>query len=202
MGIDIDQLDWAKGGGLIPAVVQDSETGQVLMLAYMSREAFEHTLSSGKVTFWSRSRQQLWTKGETSGNFLVFKKAQVDCDLDTILVSARPLGPVCHTGTATCFEDSIRFPGLVFLKQLEEIIQRRQVELPEDSYTTSLFKKGMEEIAKKVGEEAVEVVVSAQQDSQRTVEEVADLCYHLMVLLTARGLALVDVLEELERRHR
>jgi phosphoribosyl-ATP pyrophosphohydrolase/phosphoribosyl-AMP cyclohydrolase len=201
MKIDPESLDWLKGDGLIPAVVQDSTTGQVLMLAYMNREAFEHTLASGKVTFWSRSRQQLWTKGETSGNHLIFEGASIDCDNDTILITARPLGPVCHRGTVTCFEDTRHFSGLAFLNHLEDLIRQRQVERPEGSYTTSLFHKGTPEISKKVGEEAIEVVISAQQEPRRTVEEVADLVYHLLVFLTARDVSLGDVVAELESRH-
>ena len=201
MKIDPESLDWSKGEGLIPAVVQDSTTGQVLMLAYMNREAFEHTLSSGKVTFWSRSRQTLWTKGETSGNHLLFENAKIDCDNDTILISAHPLGPVCHRGTVTCFEDTRHFRGLAFLNHLENVIRQRQADSPEGSYTASLFHKGTAEISKKVGEEAVEVVVSAQQEPQRTVEEVADLVYHLLVFLTARDVGLGEVIAELESRH-
>jgi len=201
MKIDPESLDWLKGEGLIPAVVQDSTTGQVLMLAYMNRDAFEHTLSSGKVTFWSRSRQKLWTKGETSGNHLIFEKASIDCDNDTILIIARPLGPICHRGTITCFENERRFRGLAFLKHLEEVIRKRLVELPEDSYTASLFRKGLHEISKKVGEESIEVIISAQQEPQRTAEEVADLLYHLLVFLAARDVNLDAVIAELESRH-
>jgi len=199
--IDSANLDWEKGGGLIPAIVQDSKTGQVLMLAYMNQASFERTLASGKVTFWSRSRRELWTKGETSGNHLIFEEARIDCDGDTFLIKARPLGPVCHRGTITCFEEGRRFSGLAFLSHLEELIQQRKTELPEGSYTTALFEKGMGQISKKVGEEAVEVVVSAQQDPSRTVEEVADLVYHLLVFLAARDVTLTDVVEELEKRH-
>lgn len=201
MKIDSASLDWEKGDGLIPAIVQDSTTGQVLMLAYMNQESFEHTLATGKVTFWSRSRQKLWTKGETSGNHLILQGAKIDCDNDTFLISARPLGPVCHRGTITCFEEGRRFIGLAFLNNLEDLIRRRQKELPEDSYTTTLFNKGMAEISKKVGEEAVEVVVSAQQEPHRTVEEVADLMYHLLVFLAVRDVSLDDIIAELERRH-
>jgi phosphoribosyl-ATP pyrophosphohydrolase/phosphoribosyl-AMP cyclohydrolase len=202
MKIDTGSLNWLKGEGLIPAVVQDSKSGQVLMLAYMNQEALDRTLSSGKVTFWSRSRQKLWTKGETSGNHLIFEGAQVDCDNDTILVSARPLGPVCHRGTITCFEDTLHFRGLAFLNHLEALILERRKQQPEDSYTSSLFRKGMEEISKKLGEEAIEVILSAQQESQRTVEETADLLYHLLVFLAARDVSLEQVMEELEQRHR
>jgi len=201
MKIDLSTLDWPKGDGLIPAVVQDVTTGQVLMLAYMNREALEHTLSSGRVTFWSRSRQELWTKGETSGNYLIFEEARVDCDRDTLLITAHPLGPVCHRGTATCFEDDRHFRGLAFLKHLEDVIRQRQAEPREGSYTAELLRSGMPEIAKKVGEEAVEVVVSAQQEPQRTIEEVGDLFYHLLVLLAARDLKLTEVMAELESRH-
>ena len=201
MRIDSKSLDWKKGEGLIPAIVQDGTTGQVLMLAYMNQEAFEKTVSSGKVTFWSRSRRQLWTKGETSGNHLIFQDFRVDCDRDTILVTAQPLGPVCHRGTITCFEDEVRVRGLAFLSKLEDLVRQRKQDLPEGSYTSKLFQEGLQEISKKVGEEAVEVVVSAQQETERTVEEVADLLYHLLVLLTAREISLSDVIAELERRH-
>lgn len=199
--IDPEILDWSKGDGLIPAVVQDAETGQVLMLAYMNRESLEYTLSSGKVTFWSRTRQKLWTKGETSGNHLIFEKARIDCDNDTILITARPLGPVCHRGTMTCFENRRHFHGLAFLNHLEKIIRSRQLESPQGSYTASLFQKGISEISRKVGEEAIEVLVSAHQEAQRTVEESADLIYHLLVFLRARDLSLGDVIAELENRH-
>ena len=141
MKVDPENLDWAKGEGLIPTIVQDGTTGQVLMLAYMNQEAFELTISSGKVTFWSRSRQQLWTKGETSGNHLIFEDIRVDCDSDTILVTARPLGPVCHRGTITCFEDEVSFRGLAFLNSLEDLIGQRKKDLPDGSYTASLFQK-------------------------------------------------------------
>jgi phosphoribosyl-ATP pyrophosphohydrolase/phosphoribosyl-AMP cyclohydrolase len=201
MKIDSASLDWDKGEGLIPAIVQDSATGQVLMLAYMNEESFKYTVVSGKVTFWSRSRQKLWTKGETSGNHLIFEGARIDCDFDTFLITARPLGPVCHRGTITCFEENIRYSGLSFLNHLEDLIRQRRTELPEGSYTTALFSKGMVEIAKKVGEEAVEVAISAQQEPSRTIEEAADLVYHLLVFLAARDVSLGDVIAELEKRH-
>lgn len=196
------ELDWEKGGGLIPAVVQDVETGRVLMLAYMNKQALEQTLSSGEVTFWSRSRESLWTKGETSGNRLILDAICPDCDGDTLLVTARPLGPACHRGTISCFgETSAGASQLEFLGELQRLIQKRKEELPEGSYTTHLFNRGLEEISKKVGEEGVEVALSAFQSTQRSLEESADLIYHLLVLLIARRLSLQEVVAELENRH-
>jgi phosphoribosyl-ATP pyrophosphohydrolase/phosphoribosyl-AMP cyclohydrolase len=201
MQVNPETLDWKKGDGLIPAVVQDATTGQVLMLGYMNREAFDFTVDSGKVTFWSRSRETLWTKGETSGNTLVFGEALTDCDQDTLLIRAKPRGPVCHTGSLTCFEDKRHFGGIAFLSYLEELIQARVRELPEDSYTSELVRKGTPQILKKVGEEAIEVLVSAQEEPRRTVEEIADLIYHLLVLAAVRKISLEDVVGELAGRH-
>jgi phosphoribosyl-ATP pyrophosphohydrolase/phosphoribosyl-AMP cyclohydrolase len=201
MEIDLEALDWDKSGGLIPAIIQDVSTGAILMLAYMNREALQKTLDGGKVTFFSRSRNKLWTKGETSDNYLVFKGVQVDCDADTLLIQAEPCGPACHRNTATCFADEAQFAGISFLNHLERLIRSRKEEMPEGSYTTRLFDQGLPQISKKVGEEAVEVVVSALQGRQQTREETADLLYHLLVFLTEREVSLGEVVDELERRH-
>ena len=201
MEIDLETLDWDKSGGLIPAIIQDVSTGAVLMLAYMNREALRKTLDGGKVTFFSRSRDKLWTKGETSSNFLIFKGVQVDCDADTLLIQAEPCGPACHRNTATCFADEAQFEGISFLNHLERLIRSRKKEMPEGSYTTHLFDQGLPQISKKVGEEAVEVIVSALQGRQQTREETADLLYHLLVFLTEREVSLGEVVDELERRH-
>ncbi|HLV00184.1 MAG TPA: bifunctional phosphoribosyl-AMP cyclohydrolase/phosphoribosyl-ATP diphosphatase HisIE [Acidobacteriota bacterium] len=198
----LEQLDWEKGNGLLPAIVQDVETGRVLMLGYMNRQALEHTLNSGEVTFWSRSREALWTKGETSGNKLTLEGVYPDCDNDTLLVVVRPLGPTCHRGTLSCFSETSKgLSRLEFLGELQQLIRKRRAELPEGSYTTRLFHAGVEEIAKKVGEEGVEVALSAFQSPQRSLEESADLIYHLLVLLVARDLTFQDVIAELESRH-
>jgi phosphoribosyl-ATP pyrophosphohydrolase/phosphoribosyl-AMP cyclohydrolase len=201
MDFDLDGLDWEKMGGMIPAIVQDSASRRVLMLGYMSREALQRTLQSRRVTFWSRSRQELWTKGETSGNFLHLEDIQPDCDNDALLVLARPDGPTCHRGTRCCFSEDAAYPGLGFLSDLEQLIAQRRRELPAGSYTTRLFEEGIAKIAQKVGEEAVEVVVSAMQERQRTVEESADLLYHLLVFLTEREASLDEVLRQLHSRH-
>jgi len=199
--IDLEDLDWDKSDGLIPAIIQDSSTGSVLMLGYMNRASLEETLESGKVTFFSRSRKQLWTKGETSGNYLLFRGIQIDCDADTLLIKAEPCGPTCHRGTATCFQDRLEFKGIAFLNHLENLIRSRKVEMPEGSYTTRLFDQGLARISQKVGEEGVEVAISAFQDRGQTVQEAADLLYHLLVLLAARELSLAEVVTELTRRH-
>lgn len=199
---NLEELNWEKGGGLIPAVVQDVETGRVLMLAYMNRQALERTLSSGEVTFWSRSRESLWTKGETSGNKMILEGVYPDCDNDTLLVTARPLGPACHRGTVSCFSETSKgLSQLEFLGELQRLIQKRRKELPEGSYTTRLFEGGLGEIAKKVGEEGVEVALSPFQSPERSLEESADLIYHLLVLLVAQGLTFQEVILELENRH-
>ncbi|MGH9340875.1 MAG: bifunctional phosphoribosyl-AMP cyclohydrolase/phosphoribosyl-ATP diphosphatase HisIE [Acidobacteriota bacterium] len=195
------QLDWEKTQGLIPAVVQDAQSGRVLMLAFMNSEALEKTLETGFVTFWSRSRNSLWTKGETSGNYLKLQEIRQDCDNDALLVIAVPEGPACHRGSLSCFGEDSDFTALEFLSRLEQVISERKKDMPEGSYTTRLFQKGMAAISQKVGEEAVEVVVSAGQEKQRSVEETADLFYHLLVFLSAREIRLSDVIEELARRH-
>jgi phosphoribosyl-ATP pyrophosphohydrolase/phosphoribosyl-AMP cyclohydrolase len=201
---DIERLDFAKSGGLLPAVVQHADTGAVLMLGYMNPEALRATLDRGRVVFFSRSRDRLWEKGETSGHTLDVVDVKADCDADTLLVTARPRGPVCHTGTATCFGDgpAAGAERLAFLHELEQIIERRVSESPEGSYTARLFAKGTRRIAQKVGEEGVEVALAgAAEADDKVVSEAADLVFHLLVLLRARGLGLADVVAELESRH-
>ncbi len=199
--LDVKQLDWEKTDGLIPAIVQDDGSGRVLMLGFMSPEALEKTLETELVTFWSRSRETLWTKGETSGNHLKLQKISHDCDADTLLVVAEPQGPCCHRDTLSCFASDDEFSGPEFLGHLERLITDRRRHMPPDSYTTELFTRGITQIAKKVGEEAVEVVLSASEDKQRSIEETADLLYHLLVFLNEREVALGEVLEELKNRH-
>lgn len=172
------------------------------MLGFMNGEALERTLETQRVTFWSRSRKCLWTKGETSGNYLELEQIRQDCDNDTLLVVVKPQGPCCHRGTLSCFAGDDEFSGLEFLGYLERLIARRKEEMPEGSYTSTLFAKGLPEIAKKVGEEAIEVVLSSGQEKQRTVEESADLLYHLLVFLTQREVTLQEVVEELRNRSR
>jgi phosphoribosyl-ATP pyrophosphohydrolase/phosphoribosyl-AMP cyclohydrolase len=201
--LNIDTLAWDKMDGLLPAIVQDAFDGRLLMQAYMNREALEHSLDSGRVTFWSRSREQLWTKGETSGNFLELVDIIPDCDGDTLLVLARPDGPVCHLGTETCFETRERMHAkLGFLAQLERVIEQRERERPEDSYTTRLFEAGVQRIAQKVGEEAVETALAATVgDNEELLNESADLLFHLLVLLRSRGETLAGLVETLSLRH-
>lgn len=202
---DIPRLAWDKGGGLLPAVVQDADSGAVLMLAYMNAEALRETLSRGRAVFYSRSRQALWEKGETSGNTLHVVDVLADCDDDALLVRARPAGPTCHRNTTTCFGDG-SVPcagGTGFLAQLEAVIAERIAQRPEDSYTAKLFAKGVKRMAQKVGEEGVEVALAAQAgDDAELVSESADLLFHLALLLKARGLSLSDVTSELAARHR
>lgn len=199
MAIDADALAWDKQGGLLPAVVQDAATLRVLMLGYMDRAALQATLASGQVTFFSRSRQRLWTKGESSGHVLELVAIEADCDADTLLVRARPHGPTCHLGCASCFPDA---PG-DFLAELDGLVARRERERPAGSYTTSLFDGGVRRIAQKVGEEGVETALAAVvQDDAALLGEAADLVYHLQVLLRARGLSLADAVAVLRERHR
>ncbi len=189
--------------GLIPAIIQDHSTRQVLMLGYMNEEALNLTLSSGKVTFFSRSKQRLWTKGESSGNYLVLKSWQLDCDEDTILIKAEPHGPTCHTGSDTCWGDTNEALSTNFLEELEQIIDDRYEDRAEGSYTASLFEKGVAKIAQKVGEEAVEVVIeSLRNEDEKFLGESADLIFHFLVLLRERGYQLKDVVEVLEERHK
>jgi len=195
-------MDFTKLNGIIPAIIQDAETDRVLMLGFMNREALEKTKSEGRVTFFSRTKNRLWTKGEESGNFLNVKDILEDCDHDTLLIKATPEGAVCHTGSDTCFKESNSGdPG--FLSTLQELIHRRKEEMPEDSYTTSLFKEGINKIARKVGEEAVELLIESKDTNDDLfLSEAADLVYHLMVLLTARGYGIHDVTRILEERHK
>lgn len=201
---EIDKLDWERGNGLLPAIVQHAGTGAVLMLAYMNRDALRNTLAGPHVVFYSRSRQQLWEKGATSGNTLQVVDVRADCDADALLVSALPAGPACHTGTATCFGDEALSDGerLAFLGELEQIIAARIAESPEGSYTAALFARGVRRMAQKVGEEGLEVALAAavEPDAQ-LVGESADLLYHLLVLLRARQLRLQDIVAELRDRH-
>ena len=194
-------LDFEKMGGLIPAIIQDNNTNKVLMLGFMNEEALEQTLSSGKVTFFSRTKNRLWMKGETSGNTLSVVSITPDCDNDTLLVKAIPAGPVCHKGTDTCFGEKNE-EDILFLKYLQNFIERRRHEMPEGSYTTTLFQKGINRMAQKVGEEAVETVIEATNGTDgRMMYEASDLLYHLIVLLTAKGRRIEELAEALERRH-
>ena len=198
-------LDFNKmGNGLIPAIIQDATTRNVLMLGFMNKEAYDKTIETGHVTFWSRTRQCLWTKGETSGHFLNLVSMKVDCDCDTLLVRVHPIGPTCHTGTDTCWgeENTALTPQTSFLTELQDFIDCRYQEMPEGSYTTSLFKKGVSRIAQKVGEEALETVIEAVSGTDDKLKyEAADMLYHLIVLLTAKGMRIEDVVEELHKRH-
>jgi phosphoribosyl-ATP pyrophosphohydrolase/phosphoribosyl-AMP cyclohydrolase len=195
-------LEIAWSSELIPAIVQDADTTEVLMLAYVNQQAWEQTLSSGKVTFFSRRRQSLWTKGETSGHYLHFVSARTDCDGDTLLIFARPQGPVCHNGTRTCFGDSGGRPPLAFLGALSRLIGDRFASPPANSYVGKLVAQGLDRIIQKVGEEAVETVIAAKNDSVGQLDnEAADLLFHLMVLLQARGSSLTNVARCLESRH-
>jgi phosphoribosyl-ATP pyrophosphohydrolase/phosphoribosyl-AMP cyclohydrolase len=200
---DIEQLAWDRMDGLLPAVVQDAFDGRLLMVAYMNPESLAQTLATGLVTFWSRSRQALWTKGDTSGHRLRLESMRADCDGDCLLVQARPEGPACHRGTDTCFDDDRPVgPGLAFLAALERVIAQRDAERPADSYTTRLFEAGVKRIAQKVGEEGVETALAATAgEPEELAAEAADLLYHLLVLLRARGLTLADVLATLAARH-
>lgn len=198
------ELDFDKAGnGLIPAIIQDNLTNKVLMLGFMNREAYDKTVAENKVTFFSRTKKRLWTKGEESGNFLHVVSIQSDCDDDTLLIKVNPAGPVCHTGTDTCWGEVNRSDDFMFLKELQDFIDKRKEEMPEGSYTTSLFQKGTAKIAQKVGEEAVETVIEAMANNdERLLYESADLVYHLIVLLTYKGYRLEDIARELKKRHK
>jgi phosphoribosyl-ATP pyrophosphohydrolase/phosphoribosyl-AMP cyclohydrolase len=192
--------DFEKTAGLIPAIIQDADTRKVLMLGYMNKEAFQKTQDEGTVTFYSRSKQRLWTKGESSGNFLSVKEISIDCDNDTLLIKVSPVGPVCHTGTDSCFSE--KNEGSAFLHQLESVIIDRKLNPDESSYTSSLFKKGINKIAQKVGEEAVELVIEAKDDNKELfLGEAADLIYHYLVLLAAKDISLDEILKLLKQRH-
>ena len=197
--IDIQKLNFDKTQGLIPCIVQDVETNRVLMLGYMNQEALEKTLSEKKLTFYSRSKQRLWTKGETSGNYLHFIEAKMDCDNDTLLFKVNPDGPTCHTGSDTCFNEANEFSGLEFL---ERIIQERKNKPKSGSYTNQLLDSGINKVAQKVGEEAVELIIEAKDNNQELfLNEAADLMYHYLVLLTAKGYKLEEVISVLKKRY-
>lgn len=201
---DVGSLDWGKGNGLLPAIVQHARTGRVLMLGYMNDSALRETLAGGRVVFYSRSREMLWTKGETSGHHLNVVDVSTDCDADAILVLADPAGPTCHNGTESCFADAPHADAqrLEFLALLENIIANRIADRPEDSYTARLFAKGTGRIAQKVGEEGVETALAAvAADDDALIGESADLLYHLLVLLKSRELTLARVIDELRARH-
>ncbi|WP_318443419.1 bifunctional phosphoribosyl-AMP cyclohydrolase/phosphoribosyl-ATP diphosphatase HisIE [Photobacterium leiognathi] len=201
----LTNINWEKVAGLIPAIVQDNASGQVLMLGYMNEDALQKTLDTKQVTFWSRTKERLWTKGETSGNVLQLKNIQLDCDQDTLLVQVDPIGPTCHLNTTTCFdsdESGAQPPSLVFLHQLEQLLASRKGADPESSYTASLYARGTKRISQKVGEEGVEVALAATSgDKAELVCESADLIYHLLVLLQDQGLSLSDVTNKLQERH-
>ena len=196
------QLDFEKMGGLLPAIIQDNQTNKVLMLGFMNSEALEKTREIGKVTFFSRTKNRLWTKGEESGNFLQVVSIAEDCDHDTLLIKVNPVGPVCHTGADTCFGEKNQ-EDILFLKYLQDFIAHRRQEMPEGSYTTSLFNKGIGRMAQKVGEEAVETVIEAMDgNDERLLYESSDLLYHLIVLLTYKGYRIEDLANELKGRHK
>lgn len=195
------ELDFEKMNGLIPAIIQDNYTQKVLMLGFMNKEAYEKTMETGKVTFFSRTQNRLWTKGEESGNFLHVVSVKADCDNDTLLIMVHPEGPVCHKGTDTCWGDKNE-QDIMFLKELQDFIDRRRQEMPEKSYTTSLFNSGVNKMAQKVGEEAVETILEAcNGTNERLIYEGADLLYHLIVLLTYKGYRIEDLARELKERH-
>lgn len=195
------KLNFKKLDGLIPAIVQNRSTMQILMLGFMNEEAYKKTLKSGKVTFWSRTKKRLWQKGETSGNYLEVVDIKTDCDKDSLLILANPQGPTCHTGKYSCFGDKEN--NILFLKKLFDLIRDRKKKRPKNSYTTSLFKKGLDEIVKKVGEESVEVIIAAKSETKkRLVEESADLLYHLLVLLAEKEVDLDEVVAELAQRYK
>jgi len=201
-----DTINFSKSSGLVPAIIQHYSKGTVLMLGYMNEEALEVTQEKKKITFYSRSKERLWTKGETSGHYLHLVDWQVDCDNDTLLFLANPEGPTCHTNAESCFHqkdfDLFDSTNMGFLDQLQKVLQSRKKDMPEDSYTTSLYKSGIDKIAQKVGEEAVETVIASKNsDVDEIIYESSDLLYHLMVLLTERGLSINDLIKELESRH-
>lgn len=198
------KIDFKKGDGLVPAIIQDADTQKVLMFGYMNEEAFKKTQETGLVTFYSRTRQTLWTKGETSGNYLHVVSIKNDCDQDTLLIQVHPDGPVCHTGSDTCWgeENKKEDNPLLFLTELSNFIEKRHEEMPEGSYTTSLFRDGLNRMAQKVGEEALELVIEATNGTNdRLIYEGSDMLYHLIVLLTHKGLRIEDMVAELRERH-
>lgn len=199
MELNFDKLS----GNILPAVIQDDNTGKVLMLGFMNREAYEKTLETGKVTFFSRTKNRLWTKGEESGNFLNVVSIKPDCDQDTLLIKVNPVGPVCHTGDDTCWGEINKKDDIHFIKELQDFIDQRKREMPKGSYTTSLFESGTAKIAQKVGEEAVETVIEAlTNNDKRLIYEASDLLYHLIVLLSHKGYRIEDIAAELKSRHK
>ena len=198
----VNEVDFNKNEGLVPVIVQDINTAKVLMLGYMNEEALDLTLSSKKVTFYSRSKQRIWTKGETSNNYLNLVSIALDCDADTLLIQVRPDGPTCHTGSDTCWDVENK-NDLPFLAHLTEVIKERRQKSPEESYVANLFSKGINKVAQKVGEEAVEVVIEAKDnDDNLFLNESADLLFHYMMLLEAKGFTLNDVIHILKQRHK
>ncbi len=194
-------LNFDKMGGILPAIIQDAQTNEVLMLGFMNQEAYEKTVSEGKVTFYSRTRERLWTKGEESGNFMDVVEILEDCDADTLLIRANPQGPACHTGMRTCFGETDQ-DNISFLQNLQALLQSRKEELPENSYTAKLFRQGPRKIAKKLGEEAAELVIEAMDtDDECFINEAADLLFHMTILLVDRGYRLEDVAKILADRH-
>ncbi|RXQ95872.1 bifunctional phosphoribosyl-AMP cyclohydrolase/phosphoribosyl-ATP diphosphatase HisIE [Ancylomarina salipaludis] len=199
----INQIDFSKGDGLVPAIIQDVQTQKVLMLGYVNKASLEKTLAEKRVCFYSRSKQRLWTKGESSDNYLNFISMSLDCDQDSLLIKVNPEGPVCHKGTDTCWNETNTRSKIDFLLQLQDVIEERKKNQSEKSYTASLFKKGMNTIAQKVGEEAVELVIEAKDDNKDLfMGEAADLMFHYLVLLSAKGYKLEEVVELLTQRHK
>ncbi len=204
--MDINAITFDHATGLVPAIIQDAASGRVLMLGYMNRESLQKTADSGRVTFFSRSRNELWVKGETSGNFLRVVSISDDCDSDALLIKAEPDGPTCHTGSESCFDAGrsgiLTETGLPFLAYLEAFLQDRKRTMPEGSYTSKMFAKGLDKIAQKVGEEAVETVIASKNDDySEFVYEASDLLFHLMLLLVEKGIPFESLIEELRRRH-
>ena len=196
------KIDFEKMSGLIPAIIQDAVTSKVLMLGYMNEDAYNQTIDTGFVTSFSRSRQKLWVKGETSGNYLKLVSINIDCDNDALLIKVHPQGPVCHKGTDTCWSESNEYQPIMFLSFIQDFIEKRYKEMPEGSYTTSLFKEGLNRMAQKVGEEALEMVIEAVNGTDdRLIYEGSDMLYHLIVLLTSKGLRIEDLAKELQTRH-
>jgi phosphoribosyl-ATP pyrophosphohydrolase/phosphoribosyl-AMP cyclohydrolase len=195
-------LDFGKMNGLLPAIIQDNTTCKVLMLGYMNEEAYEKTLETGKVTFFSRTKNRLWTKGEESGNCLSVVSIKEDCDQDALLIKVNPAGPVCHTGADTCWGEKNEPDDIMFLRHLQDFIDKRHEEMPEKSYTTSLFQSGINRMAQKVGEEAVEMIIEATNGTDdRMIYEGSDMIYHLIVLLTSKGYRIENLVRELKERH-
>jgi phosphoribosyl-ATP pyrophosphohydrolase/phosphoribosyl-AMP cyclohydrolase len=198
------ELNFTKlAGDILPAVIQDDTTGKVLMVGFMNKEAYDKTVSTGLVTFFSRTKNRLWTKGEESGNFMKVVMIQPDCDQDTLLIKVNPVGPVCHTGTDTCWGEENKADDILFLKHLQEFIDKRKLEMPKGSYTTTLFEDGLNRMAQKVGEEAIETVIEAMAgNDERLLYEASDLVYHLIVLLSHKGYGIEDIARELKKRHK